>query len=593
MSHDSGIKITAGLKGDSPATTNCRRGNYYGALQLFSASCAGLRQHNDDACAVRLPEGAELQRHGSLAALADGVANAEAGGEAARAAINGFFSDYYSTPETWSTKHAVARVLHSLNSWLFRQSGGSTEIQRGWLTTFSAVIFKGTSAHLVHIGDSRIYRLRNSRLEYLSRDHSHTLGPGRTFLSRALGMDAHIDVDYRCEALQAGDVFLLSSDGIHDFLQEDTIKALLQNFCAYTPQQLIDTALQAGSTDNLSAIVCRVNSVGLPECDELAMRNRELPFAPDLRPGQKLDNFQILQELHASNRSHLYLARDQDTDKLRVIKTPSVNFCDDPLYIERFVAEEWTGRRITHPGIIKVFAPNKERRCLYHILEYIEGQTLRQWMQLNPQPQIPQVRDILGQLVSALRSLQRMEIVHGDLKPENIMMRNDGRLVIIDLGGADGPGLREQLHLSGECAPGSKNYTAPEFFFGDSASHRSDIFSLGVITYELLTGKYPYPERLGNYHYHLKSYSQMQFTRASRYRDDIPHWIDGALHKACAADPKKRYIALSEFIQDLQVPNPEFKLPNKRPLLERNPLLCWQLLALLLLLSHLLYFFWL
>ncbi|WHI52001.1 hypothetical protein P3339_04030 [Microbulbifer sp. MLAF003] len=91
MSHDSGIKITAGLKGDSPATTNCGQGNYYGALQLFSASCAGLRQHNDDACAVRLPEGAELQRHGSLAALADGVANAEAGGEAARAAINGFF----------------------------------------------------------------------------------------------------------------------------------------------------------------------------------------------------------------------------------------------------------------------------------------------------------------------------------------------------------------------------------------------------------------------------------------------------------------------------------------------------------------------
>ncbi|BBM02030.1 protein kinase [Microbulbifer sp. GL-2] len=587
MSLDHDMMITVG---PSPAAADSSPGNKQEALQLFSASCPGHRQHNDDACAVQLSQGAELQQHGSLAAVADGVANAEAGGEAARAAINGFFSDYYSTPETWATKHAVARVLHSLNSWLFRQSGGSTEIRRGWLTTFSAVIFKGTSAHLVHIGDSRIYRLRNGSLECLTHDHSHTLGPRRTFLSRALGMDAHIDVDYRCEALKAGDIFLLSSDGIHDFLPESTIIERLVNFCESTPQQLIDAALQAGSTDNLSAVICRVNSVGLPQCDELAMRNRELPFAPDLRPGQLLDNFQVLQELHASSRSHLYLARDQETDALRVIKTPSVNFCDDPLYIERFIAEEWTGRRVSHPGVIKVFAPSCERRCLYHVLEYIEGQTLRQWMQLNLQPQIPEVRELLGQLVSALRSLQRMEIVHGDLKPENIMMRNDGRLVIIDLGGADGPGLREQLHLSGECVPGSKNYAAPEFFFGDSASHRSDIFSLGVIAYELLTGKYPYPERLGSNHYRLKNYSQMRFTRASAYRSDIPHWIDSALQKACTADPKKRYSALSEFVRDLQIPNPEFKVPHKRPLLERDPLLCWQLLALALLLSHLLYF---
>ncbi|WP_444929780.1 protein kinase domain-containing protein [Microbulbifer sp. SSSA002] len=591
MSPNTDLSTAASSDDAKLAATNGSQGHKTNALQLFSASCAGLRPHNDDACAVRLAEGAELQCHGSLAAVADGVATADAGGEAARAAINGFFADYYSTPQTWSTKHAAARVLHSLNSWLFRQSGGSSEIKRGWLTTFSAIIFKGTSAHLVHIGDSRIYRLRGEKLECLSRDHSHALGPGRTFLSRALGMDAHIDVDYRCEALQPGDIFLISSDGIHDFLSEAEVTELLLNFSESTPQQLINSALRAGSIDNLSAVTCRIDAIGLPLCDELAMRNRELPFAPDLRPGQQLDHFLVLQELHASSRSQLYLARDLNSQALRVIKTPSVNFCDDAHYIERFIAEEWSGRRICHPGIIKIFPPPPDRRCLYHILEYIEGQTLRQWMQLNPQAQISQVRELMAQLVSALRSLQRLEIVHGDLKPENIMMRNDGRLVIIDLGGADGPGLREQLHLCAESVPGSKNYAAPEFFFGDSPSHRSDIFSLGVIAYELLTGKYPYPERFGSYHYHLKSYAQMRFTRAALHRDDIPHWIDGALHKACAADPKKRYNALSEFIQDLQSPNPEFKAPQNRPLLERNPVLIWQLLALALLLSHLLYLF--
>ncbi|WP_444919948.1 protein kinase domain-containing protein [Microbulbifer sp. CnH-101-G] len=561
------------------------------ALQIFSATCAGQRRHNDDACAVRLPKGIEFKRYGALAAIADGVASAEAGGEAARAAINGFFSDYYSTPETWSTRHAVARVLHSLNSWLYRQSGGSVEIQRGWLTTFSAIIIKGTSAHLVHVGDTRIYRLRDGKLECLSRDHSHQLSPGRTFLSRALGMDVHIDVDYRCEALLPDDIYLLSSDGIHDFLPETSIQERLADFDRTTPQQLVDAALKAGSSDNLSAVAARVNHLDFPQCDELTMHNRKLPFAPDLNPGQKLDGFLILQELYASKRSHLYLAQDLESGVLRALKTPSVNYCDDPHYIERFIAEEWTGRRINHPGIIKLYPPRAERACLYHILEYVEGQTLRQWMQLNSQPQISQVRELLAQLVSALRSLQRLEIVHGDLKPENIMMRSHGRLVIIDLGGVDGPGLREQLHFSETGAPGSKNYAAPEFFFGDSASHRSDIFSLGVIAYELLTGKYPYPERLGNLHYQLKSYQQMRYTKAYTHRRDIPHWVDGALQKACAADPRQRYDSLSEFIQDLQHPNPAFKPPNSRPLLERNPVLFWQLIALILLLSHLLYIF--
>ncbi|WP_299579365.1 bifunctional protein-serine/threonine kinase/phosphatase [uncultured Microbulbifer sp.] len=561
------------------------------ALQVFIATCAGHRRHNDDACAVRLPEGSTLQRHGSLTALADGVASAEAGGEAARAAINGFFCDYYSTPETWSTRHAVARVLHSLNNWLYRQSGGSVEIQRGWLTTFSAIIFKGASAHLVHIGDSRIYRLRAGKLECLSRDHSHRLAPGRTFLSRALGMDAHIDVDYRCEALEPGDIYLLTSDGIHDFLPDTSIQERLLEFGESTPQQLIDTALRAGSSDNLSAVVTRVNAIGSPRCDELAMHNRELPFAPDLRPGQKLDGFLILQELYASNRSHLYLARDQKTGELRAIKTPSVNYCDDPHYIERFIAEEWTGRRVNHPGIIKLYPPKVGRSSLYHVLEYVEGQTLRQWMQLNPQAQIPQVRTLLAQLISALRSLQRLEIIHGDLKPENIMMRRDGRLVVVDLGGVDCPGLREQLLFSDPSVPGSKNYAAPEFFFGDSPSHRSDIFSVGVIAYELLTGSYPYPERLGSLHYHLKSYQHLRFMKASSHREDIPFWIDGALQKACAPNPKQRYSSLSEFIRDLEVPNSDFKSPKGRPLLEKNPLLFWQLLVLVLLFSHLLYFF--
>jgi len=557
------------------------------AIEFSSASSAGRRQHNDDACAVCSPGESELRSRGALAAVADGVASAEAGGEAARAAISGFLSDYYSTPETWPVKQAAARVLQSLNGWLYRKAGGG-EIRQGWLTTFSAAIFKGGAAHLIHIGDSRIYRLRGDKLECLTRDHSRALGPGRTFLSRALGMDAHVDVDYRREELQPGDIYLVTSDGVHDFLTGETIAGILRDSSDAVAQALVDAALEAGSGDNLSAAVCRVLRVE-PSGDDLLDRNRQLPFPPDLRPGNKLDGYLILQELHASPRSQLYLARDTRSGELCALKTPSINFADDPAYIERFIAEEWTGRRLDHPGIIKVFPPRPERQFLYHVLEYIDGQNLRQWMQLHPNPGIEQVREMIGQLVSALRRLQRMEIVHGDLKPENIMVAGDGRLKLIDLGGADGAGLRELLQLGDEAPPGSKNYAAPEYFFGDSPSHRSDLFSLGVITYELLTGHYPYRERFGSLHYQLKSYAGLQYISARERREDIPEWIDGALQRACAPDPRHRYPALSEFVHDLQTPNPEFTRKRERPLMERNPLLFWQLVALLLLLSHLLY----
>ncbi|WP_323845329.1 protein kinase domain-containing protein [Microbulbifer magnicolonia] len=578
------------------------------ALAFSSASVAGRRKFNDDACAVCNADGADLRRRGALAAVADGVASAEAGGAAARAAISGFLADFYSTPETWSVKYAAARVLHSLNSWLFRQGGGSSDIRQGWLTTFSAVIFKGTSAHLIHIGDSRIYRLRAGQLECLTRDHSRTLGHGRTFLSRALGMDAHVEIDYRREELQAGDIFLLSSDGVHDYLPAEIVGEILHDRGAAAALALVDAAMAGGSSDNLSAVVCRVQRVETPSADDLLSHSRQLPFPPELRPGNRLDGYLILQELHASSRSQLYLARDTESGRdekngrdqekngrvgengeLRAIKTPSINFSDDPAYIERFIAEEWTGRRLDHPGIIKIFPPKPGRQFLYHVLEYIDGQNLRQWMQLHPHPDIEQVREMIAQLVSALRRLQRMEIVHGDLKPENIMVAGDGRLKLIDLGGADGPGLREQLNLDGEAPPGSKNYAAPEYFFGDSPSHRSDIFSLGVIAYELLTGHYPYREHAGFHHYQLKSYAGLQYISAREHRDDIPEWIDGALRRACAPDPRNRYPALSEFVHDLQTPNPAFAREGERPLIERNPLLFWQMVALLLLLSHLLY----
>ena len=559
-------------------------------LEFVTATECGPRTYNDDAVAVYRASGSERRYRGSLAAIADGVGSAEAGGAAARAAVSGFISDYYSTPDSWSVKQAAAKVLQALNSWLYRQSGGADEVQRGWLTTFSAVVLKGATAHLIHIGDSRIYRLRDGHLECLTRDHSRALGPGRTFLSRALGMDAHVEVDYRQEPLEAGDLFCITTDGIHDFLPTREFGQLLVQHQLEAAQPLLAAALANGSQDNLSLALCRVNALDSPKADDLILATGDLPFPPPLQPGNKIDGYEVLQELHASSRSYLYLVRDMESGTLRALKAPSENYIDDPAYIERFIAEEWTGRRLEHPAIVKVFPPRKERKFLYHVMEYVDGQNLRQWMQLNPEPPLDQVRNLVQQLVSALRRLQRLEIVHGDLKPENIMVDSSGRLKLIDLGGANAAGLQELLRYQDSAPPGSKNYCAPEYFMGDAASHRSDIFSLGVIAYEMLTGRYPYKERFGSNHYHLKSYANMRYLSARQHRQELPEWVDGALRRACAADPKHRYPALSEFVLDLNTPNSRFINREKPPLMERNPLLFWQVVAVLAILSHLLYF---
>ncbi|GMG87714.1 bifunctional protein-serine/threonine kinase/phosphatase [Biformimicrobium ophioploci] len=559
-------------------------------LRLEAGICSqrGLKPRNDDAAGWE--QGGIA---GAALVIADGVSSSDAGGEAAQAAVNGFINDYFSTPDSWSASEAGARVLRAINSWLFRQgySGAGSALSGGgrdaWLTTFCAVIFKGRSAHLLHVGDSRVYRLRDGELEQLTRDHS--TGGHRRFLGRALGMDQHLEIDYRCEALQAGDLFLLSTDGVHDALSPSQLRMLASSA---EPQQaaeeLVRSALLAGSDDNLTAAICRVDALPEPEATDLLQQTRDLPIPPALVPGNRIDNFLVLEELHSSSRSHIYLAEDLGSGDKVVLKAPSQNFVDDPDYLEMFAREEWIGRRLDHPGIVRIHTPHPERRFLYHAMELVPGKSLRQWMADNPAPEIDQVRDIVAQVASALRRLQRMSVIHQDLKPENIMVCPDGRIKLIDFGAARVAGLGDYRPEAAAVAPGSKNYIAPEYFRQEPATQISDLFSLGVITYELLTGRYPYKERFGSSFYQLRNYAQFEYRPATRLNKALPAWLDGALAKACAADPAQRYQALSEFMTDLREPNPAFTPPDRRPLIERNPVLVWQLLSLLLVGAHLL-----
>lgn len=232
------------------------------------------------------------------------------------------------------------------------------------------------------------------------------------------------------------------------------------------------------------------------------------------------------------------------------------------------------GRRIKNIHVLKTLEP-KHRRFLYNISEYVEGQSLRQWIDDHPQTHINTAREYLMQIADGLRAFHRLEMVHQDLKPENILIDSNGTLKIIDFGSTHVAGASEICSKLDKNIPqGTINYTAPECIAGSNCSNRSDMFSFGVIAYELLTGKLPY----GDNDKPIPA-NKLKYISCRVHNDQLAAWVDGALCKAVNPDPRNRYKTMAEFLRDLTQPNDKFDISTSQPLLERNPLLFWKSLS--------------
>lgn len=540
---------------------------------------AGVKPVNEDACGIHVPDEPLLHTKGMAAVIADGVSGSEMGREASEACVRGFLNDYFSTPESWTVKTSGRRVLGALNRWLYGQGRHLPTVHSGMLTTLSVIVIKSTSAHIFHIGDSRIYRLRDNDLECLTRDHTLWMSEEKAFLSRAMGADVDVEIDYRCVPVEVNDIFILTTDGVHEHVSAPEINAFItdnKTNLDKATKTIVTHALEQGSQDNATCQIFQLNSLPQQEVNEFYQRLSELPFPPPLVAGMILDGYKILRELHSSTRTQIYLALDTDSDEKVVLKTPSVNYEDDAEYIDRFLHEEWIGRRISNPHILKVLELTRQRHFLYYVTEHLEGRTLRQWMNDNPQPTLQEVREIVEQIAAGLRAIHRLEMIHQDIKPENIFFDNYGTIKIIDFGSTRILGIDEiqtpLRHDSGLL--GTLNYTAPEYFKNQSGSNRSDIFSFGVIVYEMLTGKLPYGKTDS-----IKAFSNKQYTPASQHESEIPAWVDAALEKAVQRNPQRRYELLSEFTYDLSHPNTSLLQKKHMPLLEKNPTSFWRRLA--------------
>ncbi len=547
-------------------------------VSVAQYSDKGKKDSNEDALGCVVPAEPELSIKGLVALIADGVSSAEAGKEASETCVRNFLGDYFSTPDTWSVKTSAQKILTALNRWLYGQGLSYIAAERGYISTLSVLVIKSRSAHLFHIGDSRIYRLRAGDLEQLTHDHNARISRDKTYLTRAMGMDITLDVDYYSCDVEEGDVFLLSTDGVHEFLPRTRISELLLQSRSLDEccERLVSEALAAGSDDNLSCQVVRVDTLPSANADDAQLRQSELPFPPVLSEGMILDGYRVLQALHASARSQVYLVEDVETLERLAMKTPSPNYEEDQGYREHFVLESWMAQRIDSPHVVRVRDPARAPRFLFCLTEYVEGLPLSDWMQANPKPTVERVLNIVEQLVKGVRALHRRETLHQDLRPDNIIIGADDHVTLIDFGSCHVAGVAEMARpYAAEPGWATETYSAPEYRLRQRGSVKTELFSIAVIVYEMLTGRLPYGERYENTR-SANDFYRLRYQPAPQFNPMVPVWMDGALKKALQISPELRYEALSEFVWDLAHPNPAFLDKSLVPLVQRNPLRFWQ-----------------
>ncbi|MFV0455201.1 MAG: protein kinase domain-containing protein [Pseudomonas sp.] len=551
------------------------------AVTVGQFSDKGRKPLNQDFHGVRLPSREEQHSKGIALAIADGISSSEVSHIASETAVKNFLEDYFCTPDAWSVKQSGQRVLVAANAWLHAQTRRGPyryDLDRGYVCTFSALVLKSTTAHLFHVGDARLYRLRAGQLELLTEEHRVWLSPEQSCLGRALGINPHVKIDYRTLPLQVGDLFLLLTDGVHEWLSEAALLAFIDSDLDASARRLVREAHTRGSPDNLTAQLVRIDALPDGQAGEVQRQLDELALPPLLEAPTRFEGYRILRELHASSRSHVYLAEDEHSGERLVLKTPSLDQRHDRAYLERLLLEEWIARRLHSVHVVRAPVSNRPRQYLYSVTEYIEGQTLAQWMTDNPNPTLERVRDLLEQIARGLRAFHRLEMLHRDLRPENILIDTNGTLKLIDFGSAQVTGLAEGGMDADNPVPGALAYTAPEYFLGEGGSLRSDLFSLGVIAYRLLGGDLPYGAEVARARSRT---AQLRLRYRPLWREDraLPPWLDAVLRKAVHPNPARRYGELSEFLHDLRQPPPELLQGAKVPLLQRDPLRFWQTLA--------------
>ena len=534
------------------------------------ATQKGRRAKNEDyvaACFGR-PDGAGQK---IVAAVADGLGGYKGGREASETTVRAFIDGFYNFPQS-SVAHAASRALDAVNRWIAAQRRVDPNLS-GMATTFTALILAGRSGHVVHVGDTRAYRLSQGRLQQLSSDHTIDTGEVALALSRAVGFEADVRVDHIAFALQAQDRFLLCSDGVHGIVNPSQLTALLafERRSQTAADAIVAAAMKAGGTDNISAIVVDILDLPLVNERDLARRFAALPIAAAPEPGEIIDDFRLDKVIAEKSEVRVLSALNLTSGERLVLSFP--HRCGPSQEAARrsaFVNEAWAAARARSPWIGEIIEIDPARQTrLYSAAPCYEGETLERRLKRRPEIGLAEGMRIATRLSQGVAHLHRRQIIHRDIRPENVILLKNGGVRLGGLGRAKLPRLEFD---SGPAPFGSSEYSAPELLAGASEDESTDLYALGVTIYRLFCDAAPYDD--------CQRSSAPIFRRPkplAALRPDLPAWLDNVLGNAFALDRADRYGDVLEFA--LEIENGAHATPSVRPkkaLYDRNPVLFWK-----------------
>jgi serine/threonine protein phosphatase PrpC len=565
----------------------------------------GRKASNEDFCAAMLPpEGQEDM--GSIVAIADGVSTGGMGGEAAQTTVTSLVRSYHDTPETWDTTVALDRIIGAQNTWL---AGTNRRRQPAMgLTTLTALVLRGQSYTVAHVGDSRCYLLREGQMVLLTHDHVVNHPDLHHQLLRAVGLEDHLVVDYLQGDVQVGDTFVMLTDGVHGKLRERQLaECAAQADAQAAAERLVAEALSAGSDDNVTAMVVRVQGLLDPNLQDAGRAAQSLPIPAKLKVGEVIDGLTVTATVADNGINLLYQVRDPASQALYALKTLHPARAHDQDERAMLAHEAWLAKRMMssraadHLVAIHDHLPSRRpRSACYLLYDWHSGETLQQL--LDQQHKLGPVQAVSAamQTLRVLGLLHRQGVIHRDIKPANLHLGDDGVLRVLDLGVALSgrePQSMRRLHA------GTPSFVNPEQWghhskAGGGATEgepelpdaQSDLFALGVTLYQLLTGKLPYGEVLP---YQLGRYYRDP-TAPSRHNPEVPIWLDHVLQKAVARDKAQRFETAEEFLLALERgASRPLTVPPASALLHRDPTMLWKLLLGFSVLFNLLLVYWL
>ena len=554
-------------------------------IDTGSFSNSGIRKKNDDFATVRMPKGPLLTEKGIIALVADGVSSDIGGDVAAKTTAQVLVEDFYATPVTWEASVSIDRILQAHNAWLYHHGNHATS-NGGHATTLTALNIRGHFFTVAHIGDTRAYLIRRNKIDQLTRDHIHGAKDLQNVLTRAMGIDAHLLIDYAQGLVEVGDVYVITSDGVHKSITDKLLlklitDALKENFSAHDMAQILcEKALKQNSQDNVSAVVVIVKSLGETDLRDTILQAKKLLLPPILKAGDSFENMVVITKLADNGTNVVYKMEEPITNQLFVLKTITTNTLNEADEREALAHEIWLGERLHgvlgsehFPNVIHLNTLLKSlgiestsSQYFYGLFEFYKGKTLEKIIESKKLPSIVACMQIAISLCRSLSAMSRLRVVHRDIKPANLHLGEDNILRLIDWGSALSGFERGTL---GARAAGTPSYMPAELWQNNVPDHADDVYAACVTLYELITGYLPYGT--------IEPYQTGAFMRVpkapSRIRPEVPKWLDKLLLKGISTDKAQRFTTSEELLLALESgERMRFSPVTKIPILMRDKL---------------------